>query len=1116
MVDMERIDGYQELLDLLREIAEAISDYDRRREDIEQENQTQKENIVSDYEHEVSHFRAISEQEKKEAKTRKNSWDDKIRDYQTRMDGIRSKIKVSLSYAVRGDRECVKSEQDSIRTLKEDSRRQEAEGRVDDNALIYELYESGSELESKLRREIAMIDQASTEQFQTEISRTEEKFGTASEKARQKKNQNLTKTQQQYEVKVNRAQENFVSVMEEELLPEEKAKIYRSVQAAIPEHDTFQPAQAFPQNICFGYAGYDVSDQLEDLVKGSVLKNTFGFALSQENHRTYLKVPYGFRFVDKDFSTLFEFDKERRQEAIGILRHIVMQILMAVPCGKARFTFIDPIDLGNTFAMFSRLGEIDERIIDTRIWSDDARIKERLQVIVDHTEDVIQRCLQGRYDNIITYNKSAGKNAEPLRFLVIMDFPKHFTPESLNKLESIISKGPQNGVFTIIAADQSDLKYTDMGMAADQICAPMNRIICENGVYYTREKVLDEQLRYFPAPNEEEEKVQRSIDILRRGIRESERVVITYDDASNDLLHRPEYWFKHSAQNGIQVPIGLEGANKPVELQLGGTNQGGKKRPFHAMVAGTIGSGKSSLLHTIIMSILLHYSPEDVQLYLLDFKRGIEFKCYADAKLSNFRTIAIDTEPEFGLAVLRDLEKEEQRRSARFREEGVDRIEAYRDALAARGELHHHMPRLVIVFDEYQELFSDAENPVTKDCAQLLKQVVLQAGSAMGMHMILATQDVSNVKGLDPAIYGQFETRIALKCNEETSKTILNADNEAGNQLVTADAGQAVFNDASGHKDYNHMFRGAFITPDERREILGQIHDAQSNMVELYTEPPRLLLSSVQDDATNALNLFAEKGQVMESVDPSYHLYIGESLSMVNTFQPALWNRTGQNLLLAGKKQEKARMICAFTAMSLIYETIRIQGMITRPVVTLFDFSGNSTYAMGDSDLLGYLCESLPEAFRVFGREEVVQGLQILEDELQYGEQHFVMFFGLNRARRLLMAATSYEQQPREMLVELLRQGPENGMNFIVWANDPALYLENYGDTLLSFEHRLAFNMENNDYRTFICEDAPQNEGELNAIAFDINDDNQKIRLYGMPTKEWTEHFVESCRSYIR
>ena len=103
-------------------------------------------------------------------------------------------------------------------------------------------------------------------------------------------------------------------------------------------------------------------------------------------------------------------------------------------------------------------GNGDERAIDTKIWSDDKQIEERLKLIVDHTTDVIQRCLQGRYDNILDYNEDAGINAEPLRFLMIMDFPKHFTDKSISYLESIIDNGPKTGVYTIIAADKTEME----------------------------------------------------------------------------------------------------------------------------------------------------------------------------------------------------------------------------------------------------------------------------------------------------------------------------------------------------------------------------------------------------------------------------------------------------------------------------------------------------------------------------------------------------------------------------------------------------------------------------------------------------------------------------------
>lgn len=1122
---------YLMAIELYKTLRERFSEYDTglRNTFLQQEEQARQ--IEEKYEAMQQHLQSVTKNRKQVAQEEYEQRQKRFSDYKSRADKAWNEALLTLQSAVRktmGDlsagnyERCEQNMRPYLEMLQAQSREREECGKPDDNVLLAEMCQSTMKLYGDLENKLQLAGRQAKENLASTIQFFENKQREESAQNQASRMQELAALRNERSARVEQIHGQLIAAVRDSLQPERQAEAYRTLQQTVPQYATFQPAREFPEEICFGYAGLDVTRDMEDELKRDVLRQRFGFALEKDGAGEMLKIPYGYSLSDRAFSTLFEYTKETRQEAIEILRNLVMELLTKIPCGKARFTFVDPVDLGNTFAQFNRLGEVDERIIDTRTWSDENRIEERLGLIVDHTEDIIQRCLQGRYKNIIEYNASAKKNAEPLRFLVVMDFPRHFTDKALDRLESIISKGPQNGVFTILAGDKSELSALEGQEALRRIREQMNCIRREEDHWYTSYKAQEDPVIFWPLPGPEKQQAQSCIDLLRKGIQDAEHVVITYDDVSDSLLQKPDYWFYFDAQNGLSVPIGLEGAGKPVELKLGGVNQGGKKRPFHAMVAGDIGSGKSSMLHTIIMSTLLHYSPEDVKLYLLDFKRGIEFKCYADAGLANFRTIAIDTEPEFGLAVLRDLEREEARRSACFREEGVDRIEAYREVMARRGIVHHNMPRLLVVFDEYQELFHDAEDPIVRECAQLLSRVVLQAGSAMGIHMILATQDVSNVKGLDAALYGQFETRIALKCNEQTSRTILSSDNEAAGQLVTADAGQAVFNDATGHKDYNRMFRGAFLSPEERLKILKKIHDMQQDMLEGPVQPPRLLLSSVQDDTENLLNRFVESGTIANGADPSIHLYVGESLSMVNTFRPALWNRPAQNLLLAGRNQGKARQICSFAAISLIYEMIRLEGGLRRPFITLFDFSGNSLSFHEEKDLLSRVIQDIPEVFRVFDKNQVVEGLQILQQELAQGEQHFVFFFGLNRARRLLTASSFYDQLPREILVDLLRRGPANGMNFIVWANDPALYMENYSDTLECFEHRFGFDMAPEEFNAILNQVIRQGkegkiaeEGSQNAIAFDMNDENQKIRLYGTPTEEWLIQFVKNCRAHL-
>src|SRR6185436_18063163 len=123
---------------------------------------------------------------------------------------------------------------------------------------------------------------------------------------------------------------------------------------------------------------------------------------------------------------------------------------------------------------------------------------------------------------------------------------------------------------------------------------------------------------------------------------------------------------------------------------------------------GKTGSGKSTLLHALITQLALNYSPDEVELYLIDFKKGVEFKTYATHALPHARVVAVESEREFGLSVLQRLDGELKFRGERFRDAGVTDLNGYRAEMDVRrrtGGDEIVMPRVLLIVDEFQEFF---------------------------------------------------------------------------------------------------------------------------------------------------------------------------------------------------------------------------------------------------------------------------------------------------------------------------------------------------------------------------------------------------------------------------
>ena len=144
-----------------------------------------------------------------------------------------------------------------------------------------------------------------------------------------------------------------------------------------------------------------------------------------------------------------------RDKAIAQLQNAMMRSLTAIPPGKAKFTLIDPVGLGQSFAGVLHLADYEESQLLDRAWTEPRHIETQLARLTEHMETVIQKYLRNEFETIDEYNKQAGEIAEPYRFLVIADLPNNFSENAAKRLASIITSGARCGVYVIIHLDQS-------------------------------------------------------------------------------------------------------------------------------------------------------------------------------------------------------------------------------------------------------------------------------------------------------------------------------------------------------------------------------------------------------------------------------------------------------------------------------------------------------------------------------------------------------------------------------------------------------------------------------------------------------------------------------------
>ena len=335
---------------------------------------------------------------------------------------------------------------------------------------------------------------------------------------------------------------------------------------------------------------------------------------------------------------------EEKEAASSLLQAVMLRIASGLPPGQSRFTIIDPLGLGKQFAGFMHLADHDELLVSSRIWTEPGQIDKQLELITEQMEMVIQKYLRNEYRTIGEYNAEA-EVPEPYRFVAIANFPANFTETAARRLASIATSGARCGVFPILSVDTT--QTLPSGFTLSDIESNTTTLTLQNGTF-TWDDTEFSKWPLQPETSPEDKVFTQIINRVGQAAVAAKRVEVPFDRVAPP----EDKWWTGDTSKEINVPLGPAGAKKTQSMRLGkGTSQ-------HVLIAGKTGSGKSTMMHALITNLALNYSPNEIQFYLIDFKKGVEFKLYDHYKLPHARAIAIESEREFGLSVLEQFDRE--------------------------------------------------------------------------------------------------------------------------------------------------------------------------------------------------------------------------------------------------------------------------------------------------------------------------------------------------------------------------------------------------------------------------------------------------------------------------
>ena len=456
-----------------------------------------------------------------------------------------------------------------------------------------------------------------------------------------------------------------------------------------------------------------------------------------------------------------------RDKLKNLIDSILTRCLMSAEAGNILFHFMDGNGNGSLFFDYLKCSNKTLQLFDGKLNVSPQEIDGCMQKLMLTYKEIDQKIRKG--EPIVQYNKNNPKSRLPYHLVVMDSFPKGVSSSYLPLISRWMNDELEAGLHFIFLVEEQDLPKVASILASTFVYRiPDNYVIRKMGA--TLQKVL-----LYVDENFTKEKT------------------MLFEE-----YYKNVQWWQGDASNYTRIPLGLSYANN-YNLIFNEEGQDNGVASAHAVIVGMSGSGKSSLLNTMIMGASMIYSPNELRFYLIDMKL-LGFEQYAKEKLPHAEMIALKANPEFGLHTLRNIEKKLKERNEYFRSKGADNFYDFR-----RKYPNEIMPRYMIFIDEYQELLT---GETRSEVAELLNYI-LRISRALGYNLILSSQSMH----LTDQMLLNVSHRIVLRCSTDIGRITLGVYDERAPKL---NKGQAII-----HCEHTDVVQDYFLPKDESEKPKG-------------------------------------------------------------------------------------------------------------------------------------------------------------------------------------------------------------------------------------------------------------------------------------------------------
>ncbi len=518
-----------------------------------------------------------------------------------------------------------------------------------------------------------------------------------------------------------------------------------------------------------------------------------------------------------------------------VVRGIILKAFQGTAPAQLQVVGYDPV-LKTPEAPFTALNNAAEASVVNLQTS-----KELDELIKVLTDDItrISAMLRGSEITLAQYRAQAGMPVEQYKLVVMHEYPQYVSEDQHRRIMMLVKRGAQFGIsFLFDIGDEN--KYPEwFDVREFEHCVDSLHVDEKHDVWSAQQSLPVS----FDRVSREE--AIAAIDKLVETAASVQIPKVPFSEI------QPRHDWPLTSEDGVTFAIGRDGANT-VEITLGNERQ----QKHNALITGAVGQGKSNLLKVIIYSLCSRYSPEELNLYLLDFKEGVTLYPMAPTPespqyLPHARILGLEADQDFGVSVLRYLEQEFERRARLFKPYG-DNILKYRKANPDKK-----MPRIVLIIDEFHMMLENNKGSKAGSRAAELLERIVRRGRSYGVHVILASQSISGINTLitsGQGVFSQFPIRIGLKNSPKEAMSTFGQNNDASAHLRYR--GQAIVNLDYGDPASNRTVMVAAADDDELNALKDEWYEKAHEDI----QPPVVFDGSKTSDLFGDLKHLDELG----------------------------------------------------------------------------------------------------------------------------------------------------------------------------------------------------------------------------------------------------------------